>query len=108
MRNPAHVLAMAPVARLAVLLSLGNVLECPSPAAAMPPDARRLASSARRRSALRPEKYIAEPHPVRRVLGSVPLQNWRMGWGPLAMSLMVPKMVFWCDCCTRVLRRSAG
>lgn len=32
MRKPAHVRATAPVAKFAVLLSLGSVLECPSPA----------------------------------------------------------------------------
>lgn len=45
---------------------------------------------------------------MRRVLGSVPLQNWRMGFGPLAIDWMVPRSVLERDCWTRVLRRSAG
>lgn len=51
---------------------------------------------------------MAEPKPVRNVLGSVPLQNCRMGFGPLAMDWMVPRRVLERDCWTRVLRRSAG
>jgi hypothetical protein len=55
MRKPAQVRANAPVARLAVLLSLGSELECSPPfvAASLRSAARRLA---RRRSAFRPEK----------------------------------------------------
>jgi hypothetical protein len=63
---------------------------------------------ARRRSAFRLEKYIADPHPVRSVLGSVPRQNCFMGFGPFAMDRMVPNSVLERDCWTRVLRRSAG
>lgn len=51
---------------------------------------------------------MAEPHPVRRVLGSVPRQNWRMGFGPFAMERIVPRRVFERDCWTRVFKRSAG
>jgi hypothetical protein len=51
---------------------------------------------------------MADPHPVRSVLGSVPRQNCRMGLGPLAMDRMVPTSVLERDCCTRVLSRSAG
>jgi hypothetical protein len=51
---------------------------------------------------------MAEPHPVRRVLGRVPLQNCWMGLGPLAMDRMVASSVLDRDCCTRVLTRSAG
>lgn len=107
MMNPAHVRAAAPVARFAVLLSFGSEDEC-SPviiAASARPAARR---AARRRRALSDEKYIAEPHPVRSVEGSVPRQNCRMGLGPLAMERIVPRRVEVRDCCTRVLRRSAG
>lgn len=38
----------------------------------------------------------------------MPRQNWRIGCGPLAMERMVERRVVWWDCCTRVLRRSAG
>ena len=51
---------------------------------------------------------MALPHPVRSVLGSVPRQNERMGFGPDAMSLIVDRSVVECDCWTRVFRRSAG
>jgi hypothetical protein len=107
MTKPAHVRAKAPVARFAVLLSFGNELECSAPfiTASPLPAAARLALC---RSALRLEKYIADPKPVRSVLGNVPLQNWRMGFGPLAIDRMVASSVFECDCWTRVLRRSAG
>jgi hypothetical protein len=63
---------------------------------------------ARRRSSFKLEKYIAEPHPVRSVLGNVPLQNCRIGFGPLAIERTVPSSVLVRDCCTLVLRRSAG
>ena len=107
MMKPAHVRAKAPVARFAVLLSFGSELECSPPrtATSFLPAATRLACL---RSAFRPEKYIADPHPVRNVLGNVPRQNCRMGFGPLAMERMVPRSVLERDCCTRVLRRSAG
>jgi hypothetical protein len=107
MMNPAHVRAAAPVARLAVLLSLGRDEEW-SPVAATASARPAASKAARRRSALSEEKYIAEPHPVRIVDGSVPRQNWPMGLGPLAMVRMVPSSVLERDCCTRVLRRSAG
>ena len=105
--KPAHVLAAAPVAKFAVLLSFGREDEW-SPGM-MAASARPAASkAARRRSAFSEEKYIADPHPVRSVEGSVPRQNWRMGFGPLAIVRMVPINVDDRDCCTRVLRRSAG
>ncbi|KAJ8116233.1 hypothetical protein OPT61_g2292 [Boeremia exigua] len=107
MMNPAQVRATAPVARFAVLLSLGSDDEwspVTSDASARPA----ASNAARRRSALSDEKYIADPHPVRSVDGSVPRQNWRIGFGPLAMARMVPRRVLERDCCTRVLRRSAG
>ena len=89
------------------MLSFGSELECSPPfiITSLLPAARRLAL---RRSAFSPEKYIADPKPVRSVLGSVPLQNCRIGFGPLAIDLMVPRSVFVRDCWTRVLRRSAG
>jgi hypothetical protein len=105
--KPAQVRAKAPVAKLAVLLSFGSELECSPPSLAAPllPAAIKLA---RRRSAFSPEKYIADPQPVRNVLGKVPLQNCRTGFGPLAMDRMVPRSVLERDCWTRVFRRSAG
>lgn len=51
---------------------------------------------------------MAEPHPVRSVLGNVPLQNCRIGCGPLAIDLIVAMRVFWWLCWRRVLSRSAG
>lgn len=104
--KPAHVRAKAPVARFAVLLSLGRELECSPSIAASP----RCAASklARRRSAFKLEKYIAEPHPVRKVLGNVPLQNCFMGFGPFAIDRIVPDSVLERDCWTRVFKRSAG
>lgn len=45
---------------------------------------------------------------MRSAEGKVPRQNWRIGCGPLAMERMVERRVVWWDCCTRVLRRSAG
>jgi hypothetical protein len=107
MMKPAHVRANAPVARFAVLLSLGRELECSPPVIATSP---RFAAIklARRRSAFKPEKYIAEPHPVRRVLGNVPRQNCFTGFGPFAMERIVPSSVLERDCWTLVLRRSAG
>ena len=51
---------------------------------------------------------MALPHPVRSVLGSVPRQNVRMGFGPEAMSLIVESRVVEWDCWTRVFSRSAG
>jgi hypothetical protein len=107
MMKPAHVRAKAPVARFAMLLSFGSELECSPPLITASP--RPAATTlARRRSAFRPEKYIADPHPVRNVLGSVPLQNCRIGFGPFAIDRMVPRRVLERDCWTRVLRRSAG
>lgn len=106
MTKPAHVRATAPVAMLAVLLSLGSELEwSPLKTASLRPAARRLA---RRRRAFSVEKYIAEPHPVRSVLGNVPRQNCRIGFGPFAMDWIVAKSVFDLDCWTLVFSRSAG
>lgn len=107
MTKPAHVRAKAPVAKFAVLLSFGSELECSPPlmAASLLPAAIRLAL---RRSAFKLEKYIADPNPVRNVLGKVPLQNWRMGLGPFAIDRIVLRSVLERDCCTLVLSRSAG
>jgi hypothetical protein len=121
MTNPANVRAAAPVARLAVLDSLGRlllllvalvftplagfvlVLALPSGAAAT----RRLRAT-RSLNAFKLEKYNALPNPVRSALGSVPRQNWRIGCGLAASSLIVARSVVARDCWTRVLRRSAG
>jgi hypothetical protein len=88
MMKPAHVRAKAPVAKFAVLLSFGNELECSAPltTASLLPAAARLAL---RRSEFNVEKYNADPNPVRSVLGNVPLQNCRMGLGPLAIDRIV-------------------
>jgi len=53
-------------------------------------------------------KYRAEPKPVRRAEGRVPRQRLVMGLGPLRMERRTGKREEDRDCCTRVLRRSAG
>lgn len=122
MRKPAQVRATAPVRRLPVFDSFGREEEwLPLPAfPPLPPPslllvipfvllpASKLACATFWRKALSEEKYIAEPQPVRRALGSVPLQNCRIGCGPLAIAFTVASKVVECACCTRVLRRSAG
>lgn len=60
------------------------------------------------RRALREEKYRAEPRPVRMTDGRVPRQSWRRGVGPEVMEWKVWRREVDGDCCTRVLRRSAG
>jgi hypothetical protein len=97
MMKPAHVRAKAPVARFAVLLSFGRELECSPPFIATSP---RFAAIklACRRSAFKPEKYIADPMPVRKVLGNVPLQNCFIGLGPFAIDRIVPNSVLERDC----------
>lgn len=54
-------------------------------------------------------KYRAEPKPVRRADGSVPRHSARIGLEEDRMVLIVGRRAaVWCDCWTRVLRRSAG
>ena len=120
MMKPAKVRATAPVTKLSMLEVFGRAeleaalllgLPSASPsfavfvafflatAAAAPRFVRR---------ELRALKYKAEPKPVRSALGTVPRQNWRIGEGPDAISRIVAARVVERDCCTRVLRRSAG
>jgi hypothetical protein len=94
--KPAHVRAKAPVARLAVLLSFGKELEC-SPMIATSPRFAAIKLACRRR-AFKPEKYIADPMPVRSVLGNVPRQNCFIGLGPFAIERIVANSVFERDC----------
>jgi hypothetical protein len=51
---------------------------------------------------------MADPNPVRRVEGAAPRQNDRMRLGELEISRIAASKDVWPDCCTRVLRRSAG
>lgn len=51
---------------------------------------------------------MADPKPVRRVEGAAPRQNDRMRLGELEISRKAATRDVWPDCCTRVLRRSAG
>jgi hypothetical protein len=51
---------------------------------------------------------MAEPKPVLRAEGNVPRQKDRIELGELEISRMVASNEEWPDCCTRVLRRSAG
>jgi len=51
---------------------------------------------------------MADPKPVRRVEGAAPRQNDRMRLGELEISRNAATKDVWPDCCTRVLRRSAG
>lgn len=58
---------------------------------------------------MRMVKYRAEPNPVRRAEGRVPRHSARMGLEDDRMVLIVGRRAaVWCDCWTRVLRRSAG
>lgn len=51
---------------------------------------------------------MAEPKPVRSAEGSVPRQKERMEGEEWEISRMVVRRELEPDCCTRVLRRSAG
>ena len=51
---------------------------------------------------------MAEPKPVRSAEGTVPRHSPRTEEGPERISLRVAWRVWWWDCWTRVLRRSAG
>lgn len=51
---------------------------------------------------------MAEPKPVRRADGAVPRQNERIEFDEFEISRMVERRDVAPDCCTRVLRRSAG
>lgn len=108
--NPAPVRAIAPVVRLAMGLSLGNEDECLCSWTGLtaPMLARRLEDATCWRRELRDVKYNAEPRPVRRAEGAVPRQRPRKEEGPDTMVAMVWRSEAWPDCCTRVLRRSAG
>jgi hypothetical protein len=124
MMNPTLARAIAPVVRFAVFDSLGNAEECF--AAASPPlivvavgvvtacvvtsplDDNTLDWATYCLNPLRLEKYKADPTPVRSAEGNVPRHNCLNGFGPLAISRTVPVKEFERDCCTRVLRRSAG
>src|SRR5579862_9427074 len=122
MMNPTEARAIAPVVRFAIFDSLGNAEEYF--AAASPPltavgvvtacvvtsplDDNKFDWATYCLNPLRLEKYKADPTPVRSVDGNVPRHNCLNGFGPLAISRTVPVREFERDCCTRVLRRSAG
>lgn len=107
---PAEALAIAPVVRFARLDNFGSDEEYVGPEPFPPTTTGRrrseLATCCRR--AFKPVKYNAEPNPVRRVEGAVPRQNDRIPLGEFESSRMTTSKDVWPDCCTRVLRRSAG
>lgn len=107
--NPAVVLAMAPVVRFARLESFGREDEYDGAwIFSMAMGRRRLERATCWRNAFKPVKYMAEPNPVRRVEGAAPRQNDRIGLGEFEISRMAASKDVLPDCCTRVLRRSAG
>lgn len=65
-----------------------------------------LATSCRR--VFRDVKYNAEPKPVRRAEGTVPRHKDVTGLGPERIERRTGRREEDRDCCTRVLRRSAG
>lgn len=105
--KPAATLATAPVARLAVLESLGRTEDDLAPITGL---ARAIGLDCARawRNALRLVKYSADPKPVRRAEGSVPRHNPRIGFGEEMIAFKVGRRDAPWDCWTRVLRRSAG
>lgn len=93
MTKPADARAIAPVVKLAILLSLGRLEDeysaFPLVASISPVDVRRLDLATCWRKALRLEKYRAEPKPVRMTEGSVPRQNCFRELGPASISRKV-------------------
>ena len=53
-------------------------------------------------------KYTADPRLVRKADGRVPRHREVIGWGEERMVFKVVRSEAVRDCCTRVLRRSAG
>lgn len=103
---------MAPVAMFAKLDNLGKFEDeyCALPAdnCTTPVDIRTFDFAMYWRSALREEKYSAEPTPVRMTDGSVPRQSCFKESGPARIWRSVMPREVERDCWTRVLRRSAG
>ena len=110
MTKPMEARATAPVPRFARLDSTGREDEWwVVPAGETKPvDVRIVDRETYCRSALRLEKYKADPIPVRKVEGRVPRQNCFKGCGPREISRMTVRKELDPDCWTRVLRRSAG
>lgn len=108
--NPADVLAMAPVVRFARFDSFGKADECVGtlPLSKTPIDLRRFERITFWRRAFKLVKYIADPKPVRRAEGAVPRQKDRIELEDFDISRKVSRRDLEPDCCTRVLRRSAG
>lgn len=112
--KPALTLAVAPVSRFCVFVSFGRTvlrLTASFPFLSPPPVrlfaiAALFATSCR--SELRDVKYSAEPKPVRSADGTVPRQRLDTGLGPARIERKVAPRDAAPDCCTRVLRRSAG
>lgn len=102
--NPASVRAVAPVTRFCTLLNFGStVLRLVSFGVVM---IALLATTCL--NELSVVKYSALPNPVRSALGSVPRHKDAIGLGPARIERRVSERVWAPDCCTRVLRRSAG
>jgi len=108
--KPAEALATAPVVKFARFESFGKDEEYvgSAPFSTTPMVLSRFDRATCWRRALRLVKYIADPKPVRRAEGKVPRQNAVMEFGDLEISRMVVRREVEPDCCTRVLRRSAG
>ena len=107
--NPAPALAMAPVVRFARFESLGRAEEWLGRLLLVAPrERRRFECATFCRKAFSVVKYIADPNPVRRAEGSVPRQKEKMEFEDFEISRIEASSELCPDCCTRVLRRSAG
>jgi hypothetical protein len=101
---------MAPVVRFARFDNLGKAEECVGvlPRSTTLSDRKRFECVTFCRNAFKLVKYNAEPRPVRRAEGTVPRQKERIECGASEISRIVESKEMEPDCCTRVLRRSAG
>jgi hypothetical protein len=103
--RPANTRALAPVNMFWVEVSFGSTL-LPALMVVGMPFAVLLATSCR--NVCRLVKYSAEPNPVRRADGTVPRHSEVIGCGPARIDRRTGTREELRDCCTRVLRRSAG
>jgi hypothetical protein len=101
---PAKTRAEAPVKRFWVEESFGRTLL----EVVVAPVVREVLFATSWRMVERVVKYSAEPKPVRSAEGTVPRHSELMGCGPERMERRTGRREVLRDCCTRVLRRSAG